>query len=156
MYYRKRKKKIKLVSNPKKVTVEYLSNVSFEQTKKFYNTGEWKALRKEYMEKNKAKNFKCNYCDENVSLKKSLNIDHIKPLKTHWHLRLDINNLQILCRDCNKFKASKQNNPKDDTFLNKQKIVQREMEKEERLAEIEELREERHIKKEYRIFFKGY
>lgn len=159
MYFKRRnwnKSKPKLVSNPKTVVVEYLSNISHKDTKKFYKSNKWKLLRLEYMEKNKTKYFKCNYCDENVSLKKSLNIDHIRPLKTHWHLRLDINNLQILCKDCNKFKASKQNNPKDDAFLNKQKIMQKEMDKEERLAEIEELREERRIKKEYRNFFKGY
>ena len=100
--------------------------------------------------------FKCNYCDENVSFNRSLNIDHIKPLKTHWNLRLDINNLQILCKDCNKFKASKQNNPKDEAFANKQRLVQEQMDEEERLADIVELREQRRIKKEYRLFFKGY
>ena len=155
-YRRRRWIKAKLVTNPKKVVVEYLSNVPLEETKKFYKTDEWRALRKEYMEKNKAKNFKCNYCDENVSLNRSLNIDHIKPLKTHWNLRLDINNLQILCKDCNKFKASKQNNPKEEAFINKQRIVQEKMDEEERLADIVELREQRRIKKEYRLFFKGY
>ena len=87
---------------------------------------------------------------------RSLNIDHIKPLKTHWNLRLDINNLQILCKDCNKFKASKQNNPKEEAFINKQRIVQEKMDEEERIADIVELREQRRIKKEYRLFFKGY
>ena len=133
MYYRRRKKKIKLVANPRKVVVEHFSNISLEETKKFYNTDEWQSLRKEYMEKNKAKYFKCNYCDENVSLNKTLNIDHIKPLKTHWHLRLDINNLQILCQDCNKFKASKQNDPKDEAVLNKLEIMEDEMKEEERI-----------------------
>ena len=127
MYYRRRKKKIKLVTNPKKVVVEYFSNISLEETKKFYRTDEWQSLRKEYMEKNKAKYFECNYCGENVSLNKTLNIDHIKPLKTHWNLRLDINNLQILCQDCNKFKASKQNDPKDEAILNKLEIMEDEM-----------------------------
>jgi 5-methylcytosine-specific restriction endonuclease McrA len=28
-------------------------------------------------------------------------VDHIRPLGTHWHLRLDAENLQVLCDDCN-------------------------------------------------------
>lgn len=33
--------------------------------------------------------------------------DHIKPLRNHWNLRLDKNNLQILCEDCNMGKGSR-------------------------------------------------
>ena len=81
-YRRRRWIKAKLVTNPKKVVVEYLSNVPLDETKKFYKTDEWKALRKEYMEKNKAKNFKCNY------KYKLININHFR------------NNLQIKIIDC--------------------------------------------------------
>lgn len=28
-------------------------------------------------------------------------VDHIRPLGTHWHLRLEAENLQVLCDDCN-------------------------------------------------------
>jgi 5-methylcytosine-specific restriction endonuclease McrA len=31
-----------------------------------------------------------------------LNVDHIKPRKTHPHVSLDMNNLQILCHECDK------------------------------------------------------
>lgn len=34
-------------------------------------------------------------------------VDHIKPIRKHWHLRLDSNNLQILCDDCNMGKGSR-------------------------------------------------
>ena len=32
---------------------------------------------------------------------KKIHVDHIKPKSKHWDLRLDINNLQVLCEDCN-------------------------------------------------------
>lgn len=32
-------------------------------------------------------------------------VDHIKPISKHWHLRLDPDNLQVLCNDCNKGKG---------------------------------------------------
>lgn len=33
-------------------------------------------------------------------------VDHIKPISKHWHLRLDPDNLQVLCNDCNKGKGA--------------------------------------------------
>jgi hypothetical protein len=48
----------------------------------------------------------------------------MRPIKTHWHLRLDKNNLQILCQDCNKFKGSKQDiDLKEECILNKWSIL---------------------------------
>ena len=124
-YKRRNKKRAKLVSNKNNIVVEKLSNISLEETLKFYNSIEWKELRKEYLNDNKRKYFECNYCEENVSKNRSLNIDHIRPIKTHWHLRLDKNNLQILCQDCNKFKGSKQDikSLKEECILNKYSIV---------------------------------
>lgn len=36
----------------------------------------------------------------------TLNVDHIKPRKFFPHLALDINNLQVLCSDCNHGKGN--------------------------------------------------
>lgn len=33
-------------------------------------------------------------------------VDHIKPLRKHWDLRLELANLQVLCDDCNRGKGS--------------------------------------------------
>ena len=32
-------------------------------------------------------------------------VDHIKPLSTHWELRLERQNLQVLCDECNQGKG---------------------------------------------------
>lgn len=36
-----------------------------------------------------------------------INVDHIKPRRKHPHLALDINNLQILCNECNHGKSNR-------------------------------------------------
>lgn len=33
-------------------------------------------------------------------------VDHIKPIRRYWGLRLERSNLQILCDDCNRGKGS--------------------------------------------------
>ena len=33
-----------------------------------------------------------------------LHLDHIRPLRTHWHLRFTPSNLQILCGSCHRRK----------------------------------------------------
>lgn len=35
-----------------------------------------------------------------------MNVDHIKPRKLYPHLALDVDNLQILCSDCNHGKGN--------------------------------------------------
>lgn len=35
-----------------------------------------------------------------------INVDHIKPVRKYWHLRLDFDNLQVLCSTCNKAKGN--------------------------------------------------
>jgi 5-methylcytosine-specific restriction endonuclease McrA len=47
----------------------------------------------------------CMDCQRKVQLK-GAHIDHIKPIKHHPTLAIDINNLQILCADCNLNKGS--------------------------------------------------
>lgn len=66
--------------------------------KDFYSSRAWKILRYQAFEKH---GNKCQCCGTSPSLGAVLHVDHIKPKSTHPHLALDLNNLQILCSDCN-------------------------------------------------------
>lgn len=68
-----------------------------DNPKTFYNSLEWKKIRYKVLVKYGGK---CQCCGENGKNKK-IHVDHIKPKSKHWDLRLDINNLQVLCEDCN-------------------------------------------------------
>jgi len=67
----------------------------------FYTSREWKSLRYKFLRKYESK---CMLC---LSREKSLHVDHIKPRSKYPKLELDINNLQILCSDCNMGKSNK-------------------------------------------------
>lgn len=66
--------------------------------KDFYSSRAWKILRYQAFERH---GNKCQCCGISPSLGAVLHVDHIKPKSTHPHLALDLNNLQILCSDCN-------------------------------------------------------
>ena len=69
------------------------------KTKKdFYSSRAWKILRYQAFE-----NYgnKCQCCGATTEDGLSLHVDHIKPKSTNPELALDLNNLQILCLDCN-------------------------------------------------------
>jgi|TARA_B110000211_G_C13911774_1_gene478706 5-methylcytosine-specific restriction endonuclease McrA len=142
MYKKIKKIRPKLVDNPSSVVIQKLSNIDSKESTKFWASDDWKQLRDEFLDDvwqklkksldtNKHKFFKCNYCDEDVSKSKNLNVDHIKPIKNYWNLRLDKNNLQILCKDCNKFKGNKEHGYtlKEDCIENKN-ILKKEIEEE--------------------------
>ncbi len=56
---------------------------------------EWK--KQQYYKQNKC----CAICLKPILSLKGSHIDHIKPLSTHPHLALDINNLQVTHAACN-------------------------------------------------------
>jgi 5-methylcytosine-specific restriction endonuclease McrA len=67
----------------------------------FYKTQEWRELRFLAFEKYGRKCLCCN------STNSVLHVDHVKPMSLYPHLKLDINNLQILCEDCNIGKSNR-------------------------------------------------
>ncbi len=69
----------------------------------FLNTVEWKTVR--YMAL-KQSNGACCLCGRGASHGVVLNVDHIKPRRTHPHLALDVSNLQVLCSACNHGKGN--------------------------------------------------
>jgi 5-methylcytosine-specific restriction endonuclease McrA len=72
-------------------------------SKDFLMTYEWRKLR---MEALKLHGAKCQCCGASPSTGAVLNVDHIKPRKLFPHLALDIENLQVLCAECNHGKGN--------------------------------------------------
>lgn len=69
------------------------------KTKKdFYSSRAWKILRYQAFERY---GNKCACCGATPADGLVMHVDHIKPKSTHPDLALDIENLQILCEDCN-------------------------------------------------------
>lgn len=69
----------------------------------FYESDRWRKLRYEALKKYGRK---CSCCGGSPETGSVLHVDHIKPRSKHPELELDINNLQILCRDCNLGKSN--------------------------------------------------
>ena len=76
---------------------------SEEALQEFYRTWEWKRLRYKTGEKY---GWRCLACNASRKDGAKIVIDHIRPIRRFWHLRLDPNNLQPLCNDCNQGKGS--------------------------------------------------
>jgi len=69
----------------------------------FLNTYQWRKLRMEALLKYGPK---CMCCGATPKTGAAMNVDHIKPRLTHPELALDIDNLQILCSECNHGKGN--------------------------------------------------
>lgn len=67
--------------------------------KDFYVSDEWYRLRYKAIANNGRNCQACGGAGE-------IHVDHIKPISKYPHLAYDINNLQVLCRLCNKGKSN--------------------------------------------------
>lgn len=72
-------------------------------SKEFLATWEWKTLRYEVLVEQGAK---CKCCGATAANGIVINVDHIKPRRTHPELALVKSNLQVLCSDCNMGKGN--------------------------------------------------
>jgi hypothetical protein len=70
----------------------------------FYQTREWLDLRYQALAKYGAT---CQCCGATRQSGATLQVDHIKPRSTHPMLELQLDNLQVLCRECNIGKSNK-------------------------------------------------
>jgi 5-methylcytosine-specific restriction endonuclease McrA len=75
-----------------------------KQIADFYTSWEWKRLRYDFI---KDRDRRCGCCGTTPTDGVRIVVDHIKPIRKFWHLRLDRANLQILCDDCNMGKGSR-------------------------------------------------
>lgn len=86
------------------VTYEYKASDDRRLTD-FYASPEWKLMRYEALRLHAAR---CQCCGADPSDGKTiLNVDHIKPARVFWNLRLEIGNLQVLCGPCNQGKGAR-------------------------------------------------
>ena len=69
----------------------------------FLSTFEWRKVRMQALKKYGAK---CQCCGVTPDHGAVMNVDHIKPRKLFPNLALDLNNLQVLCHDCNHGKGN--------------------------------------------------
>lgn len=69
-----------------------------EERDSFLASQEWRQLRYDTLRRHGAQ---CQACNAPRSAGRVMHVDHIQPMWTHWHLRADPKNLQVLCEDCN-------------------------------------------------------
>lgn len=77
---------------------------SSTKAKAFYHSDEWQFLRYKALQEAKGK---CCLCGRSVKDGIKLNVDHVVPLSVSWGLRNRLENLQVLCDDCNLGKSNK-------------------------------------------------
>jgi hypothetical protein len=82
---------------------ENSTNFNYAKSNDFLKTYEWRKVRMEVLKKHGAR---CQCCGASPKEGIVLNVDHIKPRKLFPHLALDINNLQVLCAECNHGKGN--------------------------------------------------
>lgn len=83
--------------------VSEIQSVPGNKIKRFYESYEWRKLRYSILKKY---GFKCLACGRSSADGAVLHVDHIKPVRANWHLRLDQDNLQPLCDWCNHGKGN--------------------------------------------------
>jgi 5-methylcytosine-specific restriction endonuclease McrA len=76
---------------------------SYVATDAFLKSFEWRKLR---MEALKTYGSKCQCCGATPATGAVMNVDHIKPRKYYPNLALKIENLQVLCHECNHGKGN--------------------------------------------------
>lgn len=98
---RERENKINRV-NKKKNKIP--KNKSYKElSDEFYHSREWMSLRYSVL---KEQDGKCQLCGRSRKDGIILHVDHIIPLSKDWSKRLDRNNLQVLCKECNLGKSN--------------------------------------------------
>jgi len=75
---------------------------------KFFVSQEWRKFRFNFLKNTKRKCRLCGATPETAVL----HVDHIKPRSIYPELAFDVNNLQILCADCNLGKGKSEFKPK--------------------------------------------
>ena len=75
----------------------------------FYKSWDWRTLRMQALKKHGARCQCCGATKNSIDISGNqvrIVVDHIQPLAKRWDLRLDLENLQILCDECNMGKGA--------------------------------------------------
>jgi 5-methylcytosine-specific restriction endonuclease McrA len=80
-----------------------LQTIPDASSKEFLNTKAWKRLRYQAL---KSSGMKCQCCGASPSTGAVLNVDHVMPRALFPELALRMDNLQVLCSDCNEGKGN--------------------------------------------------
>ena len=98
-----------------------------EQIKNFYKSNNWNTVKKTAW---RSLSHFCPVCGS----EENLVVDHIKPIRYFWEDRLNPDNLQLLCNDCNLEKGSKENWTLEWHIKNKSTLEWERKRKSERLS----------------------
>lgn len=79
------------------------SALPFEATDAFLQSYQWRKARMQALITHGAR---CQCCGASPATGAVMNVDHIKPRKTHPELALEQSNLQVLCNECNHGKGN--------------------------------------------------
>ena len=91
------------VTKPRPATKSIRAGGVDVTTDAFLSTFQWRKVRMEALKKYGPR---CQCCGATPATGAVMNVDHIKPRKKWPSLALDVNNLQILCHDCNHGKGN--------------------------------------------------
>lgn len=89
-------------ANLEKQRSEIMAYWDAKNGRDFYESERWRAVRYEAMKRSRGL---CEACGRGRR-ETPLHVDHIKPRSRYPELQLDLNNLQVLCRDCNVGKSN--------------------------------------------------
>lgn len=101
---RKEKRKEHIKNNRSKYDKRYDQEKRNEKSKSFYNSRDWKRVRKAVLVRD---NYLCQYCLRDKKISKADVVDHVIPLLIDWSLRLDESNLNCLCHTCHNSKTQR-------------------------------------------------
>ncbi|MGV2110123.1 HNH endonuclease [Agrobacterium salinitolerans] len=94
---------------PKRPTKAKKSLVSKELIRDFYASWEWRTARMETLKRFGARCMCCGATPQHearAGQPVKIVVDHIKPISRYWGLKLDPENLQVLCDECNQGKGN--------------------------------------------------
>lgn len=83
--------------------------VATDDKAEFYRSWDWRTLRTKVLQQYGARCMCCGAAPDHKTVGGEpvvIVVDHIKPLSKRWDLRLDRNNLQVLCQECNQGKGA--------------------------------------------------